>query len=53
MNLELLRTARTYRRNLRWSKIPEYHDASIRDAVEMAADVMRQLAHEDMENSEV
>ena len=51
-NLELLHGARRVRTNLRWSRIPEYRNASIRDAVEMAADLMRQLAHEDRENCE-
>lgn len=41
-NFELLNMARAFRRNLTWSRIPEYRNASLRDAVEMAADNIRQ-----------
>lgn len=51
-NLKLLHDARVIRRNLRWSRIPEYRNASIRDAVEMAADLLRHLAHEAKEDRE-
>jgi hypothetical protein len=51
INLNLLRDARATRRNLKASRL--YSGASIRDAVELAADTLRQLAHETNENREV
>ncbi len=52
-NFELLEMARAFRRNMSWSRIPEYRNASIRDAVEMAADNIRQWAGEQKENREI
>jgi hypothetical protein len=43
--LELLHTARVVRKQLKASRL--YSGASIRDAVELAADNLRQLAVED------
>ncbi len=50
-NLELLKQARGTRRNLKASRL--YSNSSIRDAVELAADTLRQLAHEASEDREV
>jgi hypothetical protein len=48
MNTDLLNEARATRKNLKASRL--YSGASIRDAVVMAADTLRQLAHERRED---
>lgn len=50
INLDLLHTARKIRKDLMVSRF--YSQASIRDAVELAADNMRQLFDEKKNDSE-
>jgi hypothetical protein len=51
MNATLLNEARFIRQQLRQSRLPHNFNATIRDAVEMAADNLRQIDHERWENS--
>lgn len=51
MNVTLLKNARLVRKNLKASRL--FHMTTIRDAVELAADNMRQIAHKQAEDQEI